>query len=206
MGSRDLNFRFLKFVLLGCVVSLLACPTLRAATIVLDPGHGGQDPGGIPRQRYSEKQAALDVALRVRARLLAAGHRVIMTRTSDVFVELADRVAISNHAPSKAVFVSLHFNSSPTRDAHGIETYHCGRSGAFLAHSIHQKVVAATGEQDRGVRQARFYVLRFNRRASALVELGFLTNSSEGSRIARSSAYRQKLATGVASGILSVVR
>jgi N-acetylmuramoyl-L-alanine amidase len=206
MGFPHFHFRHLKCVFLGCVVGFLACPPLRAATIVLDAGHGGEDPGGIPRQRYSEKQAALDVALRVRARLAAAGHRVILTRASDVFVELADRVAVSNRTPSRAVFVSLHFNASPTRDAHGIETYHYDRRSAVLAQSIHQKVVAATGEQDRGVRRARFYVLRYNRRVSALVELGFLTNSREGSRIASSGAYRQKLANGVASGILGVVR
>jgi N-acetylmuramoyl-L-alanine amidase len=67
-------------------------------------------------------------------------------------------------------------------------------------------VVASTGEEDRGVRQARFYVLRHNRRVAALVELGFLTNSKEGARVARSSAYCQKLANAVAGGVLSVVR
>ncbi|RFC42568.1 MAG: N-acetylmuramoyl-L-alanine amidase [Verrucomicrobia bacterium] len=176
-----------------------------AATIVLDPGHGGHDPGGIPGQRVSEKQAALDVALRVRARLQAAGQKVVMTRSSDVFVELSQRVAASKRAPAKALFVSIHFNSAPNRQAHGIETYHFDARSRRLAEAIHRRVVAATGEEDRGVRRARFYVLRTNRRTAVLAELGFLTNPQEGGRVARSSAYRQKLANAVASGVLSMV-
>jgi len=179
---------------------------LGAATIVLDPGHGGHDPGGIPGQRFVEKHAALDVALRVRARLQAAGQKVVMTRSSDVFVELSKRVATSSRAPSKTLFVSIHFNSAPNRAAHGIETYHFDARSARLAQAIHRRVVAATGEEDRGVRRARFYVLRANRRTAGLTELGFLTNPQEGGRVARSSEYRQKLANAVASGVLSMAR
>lgn len=194
--------RFLSVLLLWFGVALSA----GAGTVVLDAGHGGHDPGGIPRQRVVEKAAALDVAVRVRARLQAAGHRVVMTRSSDVFVELPRRVAVSNRAPHNAVFVSIHFNASPNRDAHGIETYHYDSRGAVLAGAIHRRVLAATGEQDRGVRCARFFVLRYNRRPACLVELGFLTNAREGARVSRSAAYRQQLANAVAAGISSVVR
>lgn len=197
---------FLRGVLLAWGAGLFIFVSSQAATIVLDPGHGGHDAGGIPGQRYVEKHAALDVALRVRAQLQAAGHHVVMTRSSDVFVGLAERVALANRASSKAVFVSIHFNSAPNADAHGIETYYSDARGARLASAIHQRVVAATGEENRGVRKARFYVLRYNRRTAALAELGFLTNSKEGARVARSSEYRQKLATAVAKGVLSVVR
>lgn len=178
----------------------------RAGTVVLDAGHGGHDPGGIPRQRYQEKSATLDITSKVKARLQAAGHRVIMTRSSDVFVELSRRVSISNRAPSGAVFVSIHFNSAPNQDAHGIETYHYDSRGAALAEAIHRHVLAATKEEDRGVRRARFYVLRYNKRPACLAELGFLTNAQEGARIYRSSAYRQQLASAVAAGISSVLR
>lgn len=177
-----------------------------AATIVLDPGHGGHDPGGVPGQRYIEKHAALTLAKMVQARLQAAGQRVIMTRTTDVFVELSQRVAIANRAPSNAIFVSIHLNSAPNRDAHGIETYYYDSRSLSLAQAIHQRVLRASGEEDRNVRRARFYVLRNNKRRAALAELGFLTNADEGGRIARSSAYCQRLASAVAEGILSVAR
>ena len=180
--------------------------SLSAGTVVLDPGHGGYDPGGVPGQRYSEKAATLDIALRVRAGLIASGHRVVMTRTSDVFVGLSDRVAISKRTSGSPVFVSIHLNSAPNTDATGIETYHYNSKSARLARAIHQQVIRAAGSIDRGVRRARFYVLRHNTRPSVLLELGFLTNAAEGAKIARSAAHRQKLANAVVSGICSVVR
>lgn len=179
---------------------------LRAGTVVLDPGHGGYDPGGVPGQRYSEKAAALDIAMRVRAGLIARGHRVVMTRTSDIFVGLSDRVSISKRTSGSPVFVSIHLNSAPNRDATGVETYYYSSKSARLARAIHQQVIGAAGSPDRGVRRARFYVLRYNTKPSVLLELGFLTNATEGARIARSTKHRQKLADAVVSGICSVVR
>jgi N-acetylmuramoyl-L-alanine amidase len=176
------------------------------ATIVLDPGHGGHDPGGVPGQRYIEKHAALKIAQMVQTRLKAAGHRVIMTRSNDVFVELSQRVAISNRAPSSAIFVSIHLNSAPNSDAHGIETYYYDSRSQGLAAAIHQRVLMASGEEDRNVRRARFYVLRHNKRRAVLAELGFLTNPNEGGRIAKSNVYCERLANAVANGILSVAR
>jgi N-acetylmuramoyl-L-alanine amidase len=181
-------------------------PGAKAATVVLDAGHGGHDLGGVPGQRYIEKHAALRIAKLVQARLKAAGHRVVMTRTTDVFVELSKRVAISNQSPANAVFVSIHFNSAPNRDAHGIETYYYSERSLPLAQAIHQRVLRASGEEDRYVRKARFYVLRNNRRTAVLTELGFLTNPLEGERVARSSDYSLRLAKAVSDGILSVVR
>jgi N-acetylmuramoyl-L-alanine amidase len=206
MGLQGFYFRFLKRALFALFYASLLGGSCQAATVILDPGHGGHDPGGIPGQRYVEKRAALDIALRVRSLLKAAGHKVIMTRSSDEFVELSQRVALANRASSRAVFVSIHFNSAPNSEAHGIETYHYDARGKLLAEAIHGRVVAASGEEDRGVRRARFYVLRNNRRMAALVELGFLTNAVEGARVARSRAYCQKLASAVAAGVLSVVR
>ena len=176
-----------------------------AATVVLDAGHGGPDPGGVTGQRYIEKHAALRITKLVQARLKAAGHRVVMTRTSDVFVELSKRVALANKSPANSVFVSIHFNSAPNRDAHGIETYYYDERSLPLAQAIHRRVLRASGEEDRNIRKARFYVLRNNRRMAALVELGFLTNEQEGGRVARSADYGQRLAAAVADGILSVL-
>jgi N-acetylmuramoyl-L-alanine amidase len=193
---------------LGIVALVLGAGVgdLLAGTVVLDPGHGGYDPGGVPGQRYSEKAAALDIAMRVRAGLIARGHRVVMTRTADVFVGLSDRVSISKRTSGSPVFVSIHLNSAPNKDASGVETYYYSSKSSRLARAIHQRVLGAAGSPDRGVRRARFYVLRYNPRPSVLLELGFLTNATEGARISRSSKHRQKLADAVVSGICSVVR
>ena len=200
--------RFSLPLLLSTLVLLLgaAAKPLPAATIVLDAGHGGHDPGGIPGQKFSEKTAALDVALRVQSRLQAAGHRVVQTRSRDVFVELPRRVAVSNRTPGRPLFVSIHFNASPNRRAHGIETYYFAPSSVPLAKAIHRRVVRASGQPDRGIRRARFYVLRTNTRPAALLELGFLTHPQEGRAIAQNPVYRQKLADAVADGILSCLR
>lgn len=191
---------------LGLLYFICASQRVQAATVVLDPGHGGYDPGGVPRQRFIEKKVTLEISKLIQARLLAAGHKVIMTRTKDEFVELEDRVAISNRAPYRAIFVSIHCNSAPNSSAHGIETYHYSSRSGRLAQAIHTRVVAATGEEDRGVRRARFYVLRNNRRVAVLAELGFLTNPKEGANLARSARYQKKVADAVAAGIQSVVR
>ncbi len=202
VASRSLNIALLAFLVAG----LLGGARLHAATVVLDPGHGGYDPGGVPRQRFIEKKVTLEISKLIESRLRAAGHKVIMTRTSDEFVELDDRVDISNSASSRAVFVSLHCNSAPSSAPHGVETYHYSSRSARLAQAIHARVVAATGADDRGVRKARFYVLRNNRRVAVLVEMGFLTNSKEGARLARDKRYQEKVAAAVAAGIQSVVR
>lgn len=203
-----LRMRFSSRFFFSTLALLLwgAAQPLLAATIVLDAGHGGHDPGGIPGQKFSEKNAALDVTLRVQSRLQAAGHRVVQTRSRDVFVELPRRVAVSNRTPGRPVFVSIHFNASPSRSAQGIETYYFDRRSLPLAKAIHRKVVRASGRPDRGIRRARFYVLRTNSRPASLLELGFLTHPQEGRAIAQNPVYRQKLADAVADGILSSLR
>lgn len=168
--------------------------------IVIDAGHGGHDRGGMPGQRVPEKGYALDVAKRLDSALRSAGYRTVMTRSTDVFVTLGDRCAISNRHRG-AVFVSIHFNGAANYDAHGIETYYYGgRSSGALAASIHQKVLAATREEDRRVRSRPLFVLRRNSNTSVLCELGFLTNRDEARKIS-SGSYRQKLAEAVAAGI-----
>ncbi len=90
--------------------------------VVIDPGHGGSDPGGIPGQLVPEKTVALDTALRLQTLLQRAGLRTVMTRSTDIFVPLSVRSAIAD-AEHDAIFVSIHYNASPRRSAHGIETY-----------------------------------------------------------------------------------
>ena len=170
------------------------------STIVIDPGHGGFDRGGVPGQRISEKENALDVALRLRQVLRGAGYRVVMTRDGDYFVPLPTRVAIAN-SYRDATFVSIHFNCAPRSGANGIETYYYRGDSAGLAARIHRNVVAGAPTENRGIRRRGFYVIRKTAVPSVLVECGFLTNPTEG-RLVLTAQYRQQLAEEIANGIM----
>jgi N-acetylmuramoyl-L-alanine amidase len=197
-------------------------------TIVLDPGHGGGDRGTRGSRGRNEKEFTLDLARRVARRLEAGGVAVKFTRTSDRTVSLEDRVQrCSNHGGD--LFVSLHFNSGGS--ASGIETYCVPPAGAastaaarwhgaaversagnrydaqnvWLAHCVQQSLVRTTGAEDRGVRRARFYVLRYATCPAILIEAGFLSNRVEEQKIL-SADYRDLLAKAIAEGILKYRR
>ena len=170
------------------------------STVVIDAGHGGIDRGGIPGQRVPEKTMALDVAQRLAQKLQHAGYRVIMTRDSDVFVPLDERVRIANRYLD-AVFVCIHFNSATRAGANGIETYYYSNNSAELAASIHRNLVGGTDTDNRGIRQRG--AGQSNRAAipAVLVECGFLTNPME-AHLALQTNYRQTLADRIADGVM----
>jgi len=168
--------------------------------IVIDAGHGGFDRGGIPSQRIAEKDMTLDVALRLRKKLLAAGYRVVMTRDSDLFVPLPGRGAGAN-SNRNAIFICIHFNSSTRTQANGVETYYYRRDAMALAANIHRNVIAGAPSENRGIRRRGYYVLRKTINPGVLVECGFLTNAAEG-QLALTSDYRDKLADEITRGIL----
>jgi N-acetylmuramoyl-L-alanine amidase len=168
-------------------------------TVVIDAGHGGYDRGGIPGQKIAEKDMTLDVALRLRKVLSASGYRVVMTRSTDVFIPLAGRVAIAN-SYRNAVFVCIHFNATGRRGASGIETYFYSRDSLPLASAIHYHVAGGAPSDNRGVRRRGYYVLRKTAIPAVLVECGFLTNPTEAA-YAQSASYRQKLAEEIAAGV-----
>jgi N-acetylmuramoyl-L-alanine amidase len=165
------------------------------STVVIDPGHGGFDRGGISGQRVPEK-----TALRLQRILQKAGVRTVMTRSTDVFVPLPVRSAIAN-AQRNAIFVSIHYNASPRSGAHGIETYSENNRGAVLAARIQRQIIHLVSTENRGVRSAEYYVLRHCRLPAVLVECGFLTNPIE-AQLALTSAYRQRVAEQIAAGIM----
>lgn len=187
-----------RFILTGIFLLAIPAPLLAATTVVIDAGHGGHDRGGIPYQKYSEKEFALDVAKRVESRLRSRGFKTVMTRSSDYFVPLRTRCSIANSRGD--IFISIHFNSAKNRDASGIETYYYGYRSGSLASSIHNSVLRATGAPDRHIRKRGFYVLRNTRTRAVLCELGFLTNAGEGKKCS-SSSYRQKLADAIAKAV-----
>lgn len=179
----------------------VASAQTRYNTVVIDAGHGGFDRGGIPGQRVLEKNMTLDVALKLKPILEKAGYRVIMTRSTDVFVPLGTRVAIANSYPN-AIFVCIHFNSASRSGANGIETYFYSTESAPLAASIHSAVLGGAPSQNRGVRRRGYFVLRRTTVPAVLVECGFLTNPSE-AQYALTNSYRQQLAQEIARGIVN---
>ena len=183
-----------------CLIADFAKGAGSFSTVVIDPGHGGFDRGGIPGQLVPEKMVALDTALRLQKILERAGVRTVMTRTTDVFVPLPMRTAIAN-AQRDAIFVSIHYNASPRWRAHGIETYCEDSAGAPLAARIQRDILTQVSAENRGVKRAEYYVLRNCQIPAVLVECGFLSNRSEGAG-ARSASRRDDLADKIAEAIV----
>src|SRR5438132_5154254 len=174
---------------LSFLVSLAACTTVPTTamkdtsktfnTVVVDAGHGGKDNGAYRRYGGAEKIATLDVAKRLDRKLRESQLKTVLTRSSDVFIPLDERVAIEN-SQKNSIFVSIHFNDSRRRGIHGFETYYHSPVARELAYRIQQHLVTIRGTSDRGVKTANFRVLRKALYPAVLVECGFLSNRSEG--------------------------
>ncbi len=177
-------------------------PNLSQVVVVIDPGHGGRDPGAVGIGGLQEKNVVLPVSLRVAELLRAQGIQVIMTRSDDRTLDLQPRVDIANQGRG-TIFVSIHANaiSLSRPDVNGIETYYFSEAGRRLAETIHASILPASGMRDRGVKQARFYVLRNTAMPSTLLEIGFLTGQDDVQRLA-DAAWRERMAQAIADGIL----
>ena len=200
-------------------------------TVVLDPGHGGHDRGAVNRWG-SEKNYNLDLSRRIRAHLQKAGLRVVITRSRDQFIPLEARPRMANNIGDGSVFVSVHFNAAATRNslATGFEVFTLTPRGAPNSHdsyltrrsfsaerghkSDHASHVLATSIQhaklgmvpmfDRGVKRARFAVLRGSAVPGVLIEGGFMSNPRD-ARLLHTVVWRERLAKAVAEGILAFV-
>src|SRR5437762_4045841 len=194
---------------IGFLALLAACATAPKAakntsktftTVVVDAGHGGKDNGAYRRFGGAEKIANLDVAQRLDRKLRESQIKTVMTRSSDVFIPLDQRVSIEN-AQKNAVFVSIHFNDSRRRGIHGYETYYHSDASSELANRIQSKLMTIPHSANRGVRTANFRVLRLASCPAILVECGFLSNRSEGNQ-ARDWEYRELLADRIAEAVV----
>ena len=236
-----------------CVAAALALALAArepALTIVLDPGHGGEQEGALAADGGKEKDLALDITRRIAARLKRLGAKVVLTRTGDIAVPLANRAAIAT-AIRADLFLSVHLNSMPSaeqrRHSHGVETYFLSadatdthasavaarenadrlagepepdpndpvagilddlqdaaslQASSRLAYSIHEKLVGRLRAEDRGVKQAPFYVLAGARMPAVLLEVGFISHRDEVRKL-RSREYQDRIADAVAEGIRS---
>jgi N-acetylmuramoyl-L-alanine amidase len=174
------------------------------ALVVIDPGHGGKDPGAIGLGGLREVDVVLPISLEVARLLEQRGVQVVLTRNSDYFVELPGRTAIANRVGAD-IFVSIHANAVANRpDVSGLETYYLS-SGLTLAQFIHNSILQSLNIRDRGVRRARFYVLRHTAMPSVLVETGFVTGEEDSARLA-TPAYQSQMAQAIANGILQYLQ
>jgi N-acetylmuramoyl-L-alanine amidase len=170
----------------------------RIKTVVIDPGHGGED-GGATEGRVFEKHLNFDVSRRLEIQLQRRGYKTILTRTRDEFISLSQRSNIANRVRD-SVFVSIHFNSARRTSAYGIETFYYSYDGYKLASRVHSAVCRKLRPEDRGVKKGSYSVLRHTKTPAILVEGGFLTNSKERERCLQ-PWYRQALAESIAVGI-----
>ena len=202
----------------------------RITTICLDPGHGGKDTGNHTFW-HSEKTYTLALALELRDQLQKAGFNVILTRSRDTYVELPDRPALANRRGAD-LFVSLHFNATPTGkdDVEGPQTYCITPVGAsstdaqgeganfgpttanrveqrslLLAYQMQKSLVQSLRVPDRGVRRARYAVLRDAAMPAILIEGGYMTHPVERKKI-YDAAYRRQMAQAMVKGILTYQR
>ena len=150
---------------------------LSKTKIVLDPGHGGNDPGA-ERDGIYEKEINLDVARRVAKYLSKAGIKVVMTRNSDKTVSLHDRSTLSNREKPDA-FLSIHVNASVNSKIRGIETHWYTPRSKGLAQVVQNNMMSKINTPDRGIKKSRFYVIRHTKAPSVLVEIGFMSNNRE---------------------------
>lgn len=171
-------------------------PLYSKVKVVVDPGHGGTDPGAVANGR-KEKDIVLSISKKINSKLKSLGFQTIMTRSTDTYITLSKRYSIAN-SNNADLFVSVHANSASS-SASGIETLY--KNYKTLANNIQDGIIDTTGAKSRGIKyRSDLAVLNGTKMPSALVEVGFISNASESSKIG-SDSYQEKLATGIVKGI-----
>ena len=178
--------------------------------VVIDPGHGGPDPGAVGIAGLRETDVVLDVSLQLARLLQSRGVEVLLTRTTEVDVDLPPRVALANSSGAD-LFLSVHANalSMDRPDVNGIESFYfepAGNRARALAAAVQQQMLAISpGSPDRGVRTARFFVIRRTVMPSTLVEMGFVTGSLDAPRLMDAN-FRRQMAVALATGVLTYLQ
>ncbi len=183
---------------------------LKDKVIVLDPGHGGSDPGAVGANKTMEKTITLAVAQRLKPLLEKAGAKVFLTRNDDRDVfgpnasavdELSARTTVANNNKAD-IFVSIHINSFTNPIAGGIATYYYQKTpyDALLANSIQGAIAPASGLQNRGINAANFYVIKRSVMPAVLTELGFISNPDE-EKLMNTADFQQKMAQSIYLGL-----
>jgi len=191
----------LALVFAGCAGSGVRNSSRTFRTVVIDAGHGGHDYGTRSSRYMQEKDACLDVALRLEKKVRQAGFRTVMTRKSDTFIALDKRVAISNRYKN-AIFVSVHFNEArPKPYISGAEVYYHSPESVELAQRTLRHISALPGSKARYTKHARFRVLRLNKNPAILIEGGYFSNRAEAGRFAN-PGYRDAFAEAITRALV----
>lgn len=184
---------------------------LQGKVVILDPGHGGGDPGTLGVGPTTEAENVLAIAWELKALLERYGAKVIMTRQTDTSPsvgtqysdqqngQLAARVATANRS-SGQIYISLHNDWNDNRNIKGASVHYYKSQDLALAEAIQSSLVNQTRAVDLGIQRSNFYVLRNTSIPAALVEIGFLSNPEEAQLLAKPS-YRRQVALGILAGI-----
>lgn len=175
--------------------------TLNGLTIVVDPGHGGNDRGTTGVRGTFEKTITLKTAELLAAKLKSAGATVHLTRETDRYISLQDRVWTGLQKDADA-FISLHYDANPNPEINGFTTYYQHPNQATFAKAIDSGLNSTVSLKNRGVQPADYYVLRKNKENAVLIELGFLSNASEEMTI-NTNKFREQATYGIYTGILN---
>ncbi|MFD2761628.1 N-acetylmuramoyl-L-alanine amidase [Lentibacillus juripiscarius] len=176
--------------------------SLSGYNIVLDPGHGGKDPGAVGIGGVFEKDIIMNTVDNVVQKLRAAGATVILTRDSDYFLTLEERVRLNN-ANNTHAFISLHYNANPIMGINGVSThFYAGGKDRRLATAIQSALGQNISLYSRSIIQSDYHVLRENSDPSVLVELGFITNPGD-LATTRTNAYQNNVADGIVQGLVN---
>ncbi len=179
--------------------------TRLSGTVVIDPGHGGEDPGATSVSGFYEKTVNLSVARKVAAKLRERGLRVVMTRDSDRAVELENRAAIANQNRAD-LFVSIHADSSLARTNKGYSVY-VARQASYSSQKVARAIaryMQQVSPDGNGVKQADYRVLVKTQMPAVLVEIGYISNRGEASMIATDS-FQNRIADAICDGICETI-
>jgi N-acetylmuramoyl-L-alanine amidase len=176
-----------------------------SGVVVIDPGHGGKDPGAISVRGFYEKAVNLSIARKVASRLRERGLRVVMTRDSDRFIELERRAEIANQNNAD-LFVSIHADSSMTRTEKGYTVY-VARQASYSSQKVARAIsryMERISPEGNGVKQADYRVLVKTRMPAVLVEVGYISNHGEASLISTDS-FQNRIADAICAGICETI-
>lgn len=197
-----LNNRLKKFAATSILTTILASNILISNAqnykVFIDAGHGGKD-NGSSHNGYLEDVINLQIAYKLKNKLINEGLEVEMSRNDDTYLSLSERATKSNNSNAD-IFISIHQNAACNTSANGIETYYLGDKNKKLATTIHNSVINSTNANDRNVRNGNFQVLRDNQKTSILLECGFISNPSEGYKLS-TAEYQNKIVDGIVTGV-----